>query len=54
MHVHESLCVIPENMHTSDIIWTLWVIFRNIYVYKNINVHAISICEYKGHVFEEE
>lgn len=41
-------------MHTSIIIRTEWVIFRNMYVYAHTYVHEITISEKGGHKFERE
>ena len=52
--------VSPENIHTSNIIQTEQVIFRNIYVYTctyiyteayHAYMHAITINEKEGHEF---
>ena len=37
--------VLTGNMHTTDIIWTQQVIFKNMDVYKNIYVHSIVVDE---------
>jgi hypothetical protein len=42
----------PENMHTSNIIWIHQVIIRNMYPYKSIHMHAITISEKRGYQFE--
>lgn len=39
--------------HTSNIIWTQIVIFKNINVYKNTYMHIVTI-EKRGHEFEQE
>jgi hypothetical protein len=41
----------PKNIHTSDIIWTQWVVFRNIYT--NKYMHAITTRENRSYEFEE-
>lgn len=43
-----------ENIHTSNIIQTGLVIFKNTYYYTNTHVYAITICEKGGHECEEE
>lgn len=39
----------PENKHTSNIVWTQEVIFRNIYVYTCTHMKAITVSEKGGH-----
>lgn len=35
----------PENKHTSNIVWTQEVIFRNIYVYTCTHMKEIAVSE---------
>ena len=45
--------VIPQNIHTSNIIWTEQVILRNIYVYKNIYIYMHAIDARRDHDLKE-
>lgn len=44
----------PENKHTSDIIHTEQLIFRNMSVQAHIHTHAVTSSERRGHEFEGE
>lgn len=44
----------PENKHTSNIVWTQEVIFRNIYVYTCAHMKEIAVSENGGHKVERE
>ena len=46
--------VSPENIHTSNIIQTEHIIFRNIFVYTYSYMHITTISEKRGHEFERE
>lgn len=42
-----------ENKHTSNIVWTQEVIFRNIYVYTCTHMKAITVSEKEAIKLEE-
>jgi hypothetical protein len=44
----------PGSIHTSNIIWTRQVIFRNIYVYTDTYMRALKTTGKKGHEWEGE
>jgi hypothetical protein len=44
----------PEKMHTGNMMWTEQVVFRNICMNTNTQMHTITINENKSHEFEEE